>query len=325
MSRPLHHLRKRWKWIATAFLCLAILVNLLAARHARAFLEYAPAGDPPLAPEQLSRGQKFGLIVNGLSVPRPENQSDPASVGMAFTSHRIVLGDDWIEVWEIPTATAPHGSVLLFPGYSMSKAGLLEEGWVFHKLGFRVVLVDFRGAGGSSGSDTTLGIREADDVEHVVQWSRGQWPESPIVLFGRSMGAAAVLRAARGKKTLADALTLECPFDTMLGTVQNRFASLGLPSFPGAHLLVFWGGRRIGANGFAHNPVEYAREVDTPTLLFAGSRDTRATPEQVKSIFDALPCKKQFVLIDAGHEPFRARDSMRWDQEVQQFLAHLRR
>ena len=37
----------------------------------------------------------------------------------------------------------------------------------------------------------------------------------------------------------ADATVLECPFDTLLHTVEARFNAMGLPGLPGAELLVF--------------------------------------------------------------------------------------
>ena len=48
-----------------------------------------------------------------------------------------------------------------FPGYATPKESLLGAASAFHGWGYTAVLVDFRGVGGSSRSDTTLGVREA--------------------------------------------------------------------------------------------------------------------------------------------------------------------
>ena len=40
----------------------------------------------------------------------------------------------------------------------------------------------------------------------------------------------------------ADAVVLECPFDRLLTTVEHRFELMGVPAFPLARLLTFWGG-----------------------------------------------------------------------------------
>src|SRR6185437_7730045 len=110
-----------------------------------------------------------------------------------------------------------------------------------------------------------------------------------------------------------DAIILECPFDRMLNAIRNRFRAMGIPSFPGAELLLFWGGRRAGIDGFAHNPADDAASVNCPALILAGSSDARATPEQVGNVYHRLTGEKQLAMFaGAGHEPLRARDAPVW-------------
>ena len=102
-------------------------------------------------------------------------------------------------------------------------------------------------------------------------------------------GAAAILRAVSKNNITPDAVILEAVFDTMLGTVRNRFASMNVPSFPSAQLLVFWGGRQWGFNGFRHNPVDDAAALHCPALFMHGFDDPRATCAEGRRVFDALP------------------------------------
>jgi hypothetical protein len=60
------------------------------------------------------------------------------------------------------------------------------------------------------------------------------------------MGSAAILRAVALRGISPAALVLECPFDRLLSSVENRFAIMGLPPVPVARLLVFWGGIQHG-------------------------------------------------------------------------------
>lgn len=318
---PLRYLRRRWKLVAGIVVVSIVLLNVLAARHARAFLTYAPAGEAVAQPEQLSTGQKIGLLFTGVSVPRPISATDPSSLGLPFTTHRIALDSEWLELWHISSEMPARGLVLLFPGYSSSKSSLLSEAVAFRAMGFDVLLVDFRGAGGSSGSDTTLGVREADDVVAAVKFAIERWPDRRVVLFGRSMGAAAVLRAVARLNVMPAAIVIESPFDRMLNAVRNRFEAMGVPSFPAAQLLVFWGGRRLNFDGFEHNPSEYAEQVNCPVLVLAGSSDTRSSPAQVRAVYDKLRGPKRLHILEGvGHEPFRARDPDGWDREVLAYL-----
>jgi alpha-beta hydrolase superfamily lysophospholipase len=83
-------------------------------------------------------------------------------------------------------------------------------------------------------------------------------------------------------------LILECPFDSLIGTVRHRFTSRGVPSFPLADLLVFWGGIQGGFSGFQYRPVESASHIERPTLLMNGDRDPWVRPDEARAIFDAL-------------------------------------
>jgi pimeloyl-ACP methyl ester carboxylesterase len=135
------------------------------------------------------------------------------------------------------------------------------------------------------------------------------------------MGSVAILRAIAHHGVRPDCAILECPFDRLLGTVEHRFAPMGLPSCPCAELLVFWGGVQHGMNGFAHNPVEYASRVDCPVLLFHSQRDKRVSVDEVEPVCGNLAGEKRLeVFPEVGHEAcYRTRPDL-WIQHVAAFL-----
>jgi alpha-beta hydrolase superfamily lysophospholipase len=213
--------------------------------------------------------------------------------------------------------------VLAFGGYGGSKEGLLPVAREFHGWGAEVWLVDFRGCGGSEGDVTSIGFHEADDVAAAVREAVGQGSR-PVVIYGTSMGAAAILHAVHRRQVQPAALVLECPFDRLLSTVENRFRLMGLPPFPLAHLLVFWGGAQQGFNGFAHNPVAYAASVSCPTLLLQGDRDTRVRLAEANAIAANLGSSgQQVVFAGLSHESYLAAQPDRWRTEVGGFLSRV--
>ena len=60
------------------------------------------------------------------------------------------------------------------------------------------------------------------------------------------MGAVAILRAVQETGIKPDGVIVEAVFDTMLHAVRHRFEAMGVPAFPSAELLVFWGGVETG-------------------------------------------------------------------------------
>ena len=96
---------------------------------------------------------------------------------------------------------------------------------------------------------------------------------------------------------------------------------MGLPSFPSAELLVFWGGRQAGFNGFGHNPVVYAGAVKCPILFLHGAADPRAHADEARRVFAAVPAHKHFKEFPSlGHEAPVLRYPDEWKQAVSELL-----
>lgn len=250
------------------------LLNAAAYLQARSMTRFVRAGARAAPPEAPGRLRQASVLLGGVRVPRPANARTPADVGLPYGTHAVEVGDGTtLEVWLV-RRPRPAGTVLLYHGYASSKDYLLEAAGIFHQLGYAVVLVDFRGSGGSSGDRTSIGHHESRDVAATVRWAADQLGETRPVLYGLSMGAAAALRAVAVGGVRPRALVLEAPFDRLVNTVRHRAEAVGLPAWPLAELLVYWGGRQSGIDAFGHNPVDYARRVTAPALVLHGA--TRA-------------------------------------------------
>lgn len=315
-TSPKHSRRKWLRWLLWSLLGLFVFLNILAAFHAWSFTHFGPAESrKPHDEVGLSFGDKLKALFTGVRLPRPENRSEP---GLPF--ERVVLSDgEKLEAWMIP-ADSSKGTVLLFHGYGSCKSGMLQHAGVFHDLGYSTMLVDFPGAGGSEGNSCTIGYCESEDVHRCIKYLQGRG-EKNIVLFGSSMGAAAVMKAMSEKQEDVHALILECPFGTLLATVENRFHSMNVPDFPMAEMLVFWGGTLNGFNAFSFNPKEYARKIHQPTLLIWGVKDPKVSASETNAIFESLAGPKRLLKLDsAGHGRYFEHYKKKWTEEVS---AHL--
>jgi alpha-beta hydrolase superfamily lysophospholipase len=270
----------------------------------------------------MSLWTKARLLLCGVQMARPRSDTTPAEGGLAFETHAVPGEAGDLAAWFVPH-DQPRGVVLIFHGFRNCKANMLPEAKAFHEMGYACFLVDFRGCGDSAGDATTVGYREADDVASAVGYVRKHWPGQPVVLFGRSMGAAAILRAVGMLEVEADALVLECPFDRMLTAVRVRCRLVSGISSPLAEALVFWGGILHGFNAFAHNPADYARNVRCPVLLMHGALDPRVSEKDMQAIHDALAGKKALCsFAGVGHESYVNRRPAPWREQVETFLAN---
>jgi len=297
--------------------------NLVARNQARAMLTFAP---PQEGRDGLRREQSLMNIIFGVTAYRPENRTTPDGVGLEYATHRTQSRDGTkLELWEIARAD-PRAVVLLFHGYAASKSSLLPDAKAFHAMGCASYLVDFRGSGGSDGNETTVGFREGMDVAASLEFVRARHPDAKIVLYGRSMGAAAILRAIHAEGIAPDAIVLETVFDRMLTTVGNRFRAMGLPTFPAARTLIFWGSVHAGFWAFDHNPEDYARSVKCPALVMQGDEDQRARTEDAQRVFENLPEGSAWELFTgAEHVSMLNHDEEKWKSAVEKLIKGIAR
>jgi pimeloyl-ACP methyl ester carboxylesterase len=310
--------------LIAAIVSAILSVNFLAFLQARAMTRFAESGERTGRPEALGALEKIGVMLSGVHIVRLPNRRTPAELELPFTTHRYLNpSGSTLEAWHIP-GSADLPMVALFHGYAANKSTLLSEASALYELGHSVLLVDFYGSGGSSGSGTTIGVREAEDVAATVDYIRRAWPKQKLVLYGISMGGAAVLRAVAVGSVSPDAIIIEATFDRLLNTGRNRFQSIGLPGSPFAELLLFWGSLQNGFNFFTHNPVDYARSVRCPTLILHGEKDQRVMLDEARSIAAAMGGMARLITYpEVPHRPIATARPDAWRRDVARFLAQL--
>ena len=260
----------------------------------------------------------------GLGLPRSQIYSVPTELGLEYTDQRISINNNgWLSTWFIE-ATNSQGTVILFHGKESSKSSLLNSAKVFNNLGYDSLLVDFRGSGNSSGHTNTVGFNEGEDVSVAVDYIQKLKGNQPIILYGISMGSAAILKAIADNQVKPDGIILELPFPRLLDAVKKRLELYNVPSFVMGELIVFWGGMQHGFNGFSHNPIDYTKAVNCPTLILLGDRDPLVTVDEVKQMYNSLNVPKNLVIFpDAGHQLLVKADFQLWQDNVKKLLKSL--
>jgi alpha-beta hydrolase superfamily lysophospholipase len=313
------HFVKRTMFALSA---LFVLINVVACFHASKFTSFDRAA--PIKTKdarELSFLQKLKTLLLGVNNPRPENTQKPTCI---FQTVKLKSNKE-IECWHIQCENS-RGTVILFHGFSGEKSGMLDKAEIFRKLGYNTLLVDFMGSGGSEGDETTIGFYEAMEVRTAFDYI-ASLGETNIFLFGTSMGAVAIMKALNDAPFTftPKGIIIECPFGTMLQTVETRFKNMNLPAFPMAHLLVFWGGVQNKFNAFAHNPVDYARAISCPTLLLYGQQDEKVSMEEINSIYTNLQGPKDLkVYPQAAHENYVTKYETEWTSDVNGFIESIR-
>jgi len=305
----------RLKKFLYVLLAVFVLMNVVAFNHAWKFTHFTGTDIPGTDHKNMSAAGLIKTAFFGIDNPRPARNWLP---DRPYETIHIQSNED-LECWMIPAKNA-RGTVLMFHGYKDDKTGLLGRAYMLNDAGYNTMLVDMMGAGGSTGNRVTIGYDEAENVLDCYKYLEEKG-EQKIVLFGISMGAAALMKATADHNLKPACIIAEAPFSTMRETVAIRFDMMGVPKFPMAHLLVIWGGLQHSFWGYNHNPSDYARQITSPTLIMFGGKDDRVKLSEEQDIINNLQGEKELIIYpEAGHVNFMGKYKDQWAEDITSFI-----
>lgn len=262
----------------------------------------------------------------------------PADVLAAAAARaRRIPSTDGVELRAFRVEAAvepPRAVVLLVHGLFRSAMELEPIAQLFRDEGCECWLVEPRNFGGSTrNAPFTAGVRESDDVVAAAAFVRAQpgRAATPLVLFGVSMGTAAVSLALPRIDGVAG-FVLDAPIEDvpeaarrMLGfdregDVRSSFRI----DEPWASLVVRALGWWSGEDLLAACPSDALATLphDIPCLVVAAGIDDRAPVATVQRLFSRLPMhaenRQLWIAADARHgrvfleQPEAYRERLRW-------------
>lgn len=191
------------------------------------------------------------------------------------------------------------------------------------QLGHNVLLVDQRAHGKSEGSTIAFGIKERWDVLSWVDYALERFgPDTEILLYGVSMGAATVLMASdmelpgNVKGIIAD-----CPYSSPTAIIRRVAEKRGLPATLAWPFVVIgakvYGGFDIRETSAA----EAVKNTKVPILLIHGEADSFVPCEMSGEVYSANMEKVQrHTFPGAGHGISYLVDTPRYRQVVTEFM-----
>jgi alpha-beta hydrolase superfamily lysophospholipase len=201
----------------------------------------------------------------------------------------------------VMNASNPRGTVFVLPGIRDSKESMLGWGEMLVDDGYRVVLVDLRGQGRSTGSFLTYGVQESADLSQVLDTLTAQHVVAgPFGVMGNSYGAATAIQWA-GRDHRITAVVAVSPFASLRAIVP-AYGILPMPaSF--VNRIIALAGERGGFDPDAASPVDAIGRTEAPVLIVHGRGDTRIPSWHSERIHEAGAGHSELVLVDGeGHE-----------------------
>lgn len=297
---------------------LFVLLNIVTAFHAYKFTHfYNPDEVTVKSPGEKSGWDKTGEIFFGIKAFKQKNTVRPDSTFK--TVYLKTKNGLKLEAWYIPSDSS-IGTVCLFHGHGGTKSGVYSESVEFRKLHYNTLLLDFRAHGNSEGNVCTIGYDESEDVKLAYDYIHNK-AEKNIVLWGISMGGAAVTKAVNDYQLEPKKIILEMPFGSIIKAGEGRIKMMHLPAEPLAALVTFWGGIEHGFWAFNMKPTNYVKKIRCPVLLQWGANDPRVSRGEIDDIYNNISTSKKLVVYDnCSHESLCKKENEKWKYEVRNFL-----
>ena len=259
----------------------------------------------------------IALIVLKLFVPSLERRmvffpftgedTNPGTLGIHYQPVTLTTSDnERLALWQLEPA-APIADVVYFHGNGGNLSGWLPILASLHRLDIRVLAVDYRGYGLSTGVPSQDGL--VRDAEAVARYAHAhRTPGRPLVYWGRSLGGAIAAAATRVEKP--DGVILESTFPEKAAVIRRQ------PILRALNLFSTWD----------FPTVEWLRGFARPVLVMHGDRDSIIPYRLGEELFARLDAPKTFVTLrGADHNDFvDLSDRDYWDA-VMAFIRGLAR
>ena len=206
-----------------------------------------------------------------------------------------------------PYLRPPRATLFLLHGIGDHKELLPYQVYALNlrALGFRVILVDLRGHGRSTGDFLTYGVTETHDLAQVLDALEARNEITGRVgVIGASYGAAVAIQWA-GIDPRIKAVVAISPFSSLREAAQDAAPFvLGNWKFLFSRRdiddAVTRGAARAHFNANDASPLAAIRKTSAPVLLIHGKKDDLLLPANSQRLHDAAPDHSRLVLVDNG-------------------------
>ncbi len=239
-----------------------------------------------------------------------------AEDGTPLTAYRIMA--------DKPT----HRTAVVVHGYTDHPFGMLQIAWIYHRMGYNILLPTLRYHGESGGDSIGMGWNDRLDVKAWID----QLPtlfgaEQQVVVHGISMGAATTMMLA-GEADLTPAVRCfveDCGYMGVWEQFQKELKEdYHLPPFPILHtanLICRW---RFGWDFLEASSLEAVRRCERPMLFIHGSEDRYVPTWMVYPLYyekgGAKEDKEKWIAPESRHAVSFADHPEEYIQRVKAFV-----
>jgi uncharacterized protein len=216
-------------------------------------------------------------------VPDPR-LTEPADVGLdGFDSVRLETPDgERLVAWHaLPNGS--HPTIIYFQGNGLGLAARSDRFRLFHRAGYGVLALGYRGYSGSSGTPSETGL--ITDAATAIAFLRDSGvPPERLVFYGESLGTGVAVQLASREAIRPAAFILEAPFTSALDIARLHywFVPLSLLMLDQFH------------------SIDHVVAVNAPLFVLHGDADGIVPVAHGRRMFEAAAEPKEMMEISGG-------------------------
>lgn len=242
--------------------------------------------------------------------PAPMGSETPKSLGLDYQALELTTRDgERIQAWFIP---APKGlitpsafTLLFFHGNAGNMSMRLQQCAIWNQLGLTVMMIDYRGFGGSSGSPDEAGLNLDAEAAWQYLMTQGIKPDH-IIIAGRSLGSG--VATALAARYPAVGLVLETPFTSIGDLVDVNY-----PWLP--HL------RYLTQNRFDN--ASLMSTIDMPVMVIAAEQDQIMPAFMPHQLYKTAPQGMIYRVMAGDHNNYPYQSQLEYQKTWQQWITLL--
>lgn len=211
------------------------------------------------------------------------------------------------------------GNIFILHGFasSMDEHYISSFSITLNKLGFNTISIDATNSFNSAEGNISNHSYDThyNDLEDAINWSQKEYNiKEPFALMGHSLGAMACLLYAQNHldqisfiitaSAIISGELLEKAYRENIPKIYNKWKSTDNQNFTSNIPPYQKGSRKFSwlTSMAKHNTIKDAANIKSPTLMIAGTSDSRSPLEYQHKLYNSLTCKKQISSIEsAGH------------------------